>query len=255
MRKLLAASVLTLGLVSLPSAAHAGSTWLVSIKSASTQVVAGQKVVFTGTVHPKAAAAGGKVVLQEKSNPSKPWVDQTKATIGHDGTYRISDRPTTSFVHSYRVVMPAGSKHDKGTSPTLRVKVYGWDNLVDHQYVNADYMYYGPVDINGTEYRHSISADYNDSSSIEYNLDHKCIKLRSTFGISDDSTTGGQAEVDLFSDGTNVYTHTFDLGQSQTQTVGLDAPLKIKLATHNTSTESGVIGYGAFATPQVLCIH
>lgn len=255
MRKLVAASVLTLGLVSLPTAAHAGSTWLVSIKSGSTQVVAGHKVVFTGTVHPQAAAAGEKVVLQEKSRPGNPWVDQTKAAIGHDGSYRIADRPTTSFVHRYRVVMPAGSKHAKGTSPTLTVKVYAWDNLVKHPYVNPNYMWFGSVDINAVTYRHSISADIDGPASIEFNLDHKCIKLRSTFGIDDDSTTGGQAEVDLISDGTTVYTHTFDLGQSQTKTVGLDAPLKIKLAAHNTSTGAGDVGKGAFATPQVLCIH
>jgi NPCBM/NEW2 domain len=254
MRKLVAASVLSLGLVSLPAAAHASSTWLVSIKSASTQVVAGHKVVFTGTVHPKAAAAGEKVVLQEKSKPGKPWVDQTRAKVGRDGTYRVSDRPTTNFVHSYRVVMPASAKHDKGTSPTLKVKVYGWSNLVDHQYVNPNYMWYGPVDINGVEYKHSISADY-DPASIEYNLDHKCIRLRATFGIDDDSTTGGQAEVDLISDGANVYSHIFDLGQSETKAVTLDAPLKLKLAAHSTSTGDGDVGYGAFGTPQVLCIQ
>ena len=254
MRKIVAASVVSLGLVSLPSAAHASSTWLVSIKSASTQVVAGHKVVFTGTVHPKAAAAGEKVVLQEKSNPSKPWVNQTRATIGHDGSYRISDRPTTNFVHSYRVVMPASAKHDKGTSPTLKVKVYGWSNLADHQYVNPNYMWYGPVDINGVEYKHSISADMADAS-IEYNLDHQCIAFRATFGIDDNSTTGGQAEDDLISDGTNVYTHTFDLGQSETKTVTLDSPLKLKLAAHSTSTGDGEQGLGAFGTAQVLCIR
>ncbi|MGA8248136.1 MAG: NPCBM/NEW2 domain-containing protein [Nocardioides sp.] len=254
MRKLVAASVVTLGLVSLPSAAHAGSTWLVSIKTAKTQVVTGHKVVFTGTVHPAAAAAGGKVVLQEKSKPGKPWIDQTRARIGRHGRYRISDRPTTNFVHRYRVVMPSSGKHDQGISPTLKVKVYGWSNLVDHQYVNPNYMWYGPVDINGKEYKHSISADMPDAS-IEYNLDHRCIAFRATFGIDDNSTTGGQAEDDLISDGSNVYTHTFDLGQSKTKTVSLDSPLKLKLAAHSTSTGDGEQGLGAFGTAQVLCIQ
>jgi NPCBM/NEW2 domain len=255
MRKLVATTVLALGLATVPSTAQAGSTWLISMKASTDQVVAGHKIVFKGTVHPKAAAAGEKVVLQEKSRPGKPWTDQRKATIAHNGTYQVADRPTTSYVHSYRVVMPATSKHDKGVSPTTTVKVYAWSNLIDHNNVNDNGMYFGPVDMNGTTYKSSVRAAYSDSSSIEFNLDHKCIKMRSTFGISDDSTTGGQAEVDVQSDGTQVYTHTFDLGQSQKAAVTLAKPLKLRLAAHNTSTTVGVYGLGAFGTPQVLCTH
>lgn len=259
MRNLIAATAsaaaLGLGLAAVPTAAHAGSTWLISMKASTNQVTVGHKVVFTGTVHPKAAAAGEKVVLQEKSKPGKPWVDQTKATVADNGTYRVVDRPATNYVHKYRVVIPATSKHDKGTSPSATVKVYDWSNLRDHDWVNDSGMYFGPVDMNGTTYPSSVYAAYYESQSIEFNLDHKCIKMRSTFGISDASTTDGQAEVDVQSDGTQVYTHTFDLGQSKAATVALDKPLKLRLAAHNTSTADGVVGYGAFGTAQVLCIN
>lgn len=254
MRKLIVAAALTLGMLSLPTTAHAAGTWRVTIKSNATQILAGKKLVFTGVVHPKGGAVGQKVVLQEKFKPGKPWADQRKARIGAGGRYTISDRPGTNNVHSYRVIMPATSKHSKGISPTLTVKVYGWDFLVTHTAVNQQSMDFGSVDINGTTYKHSVTAQYAYAASVEFNLDHKCIKMRSTFGISDNSTTGGQAEVDLESDGTNVYTHTFDLGQHQTQTIPLASPLKIKLLAHTTST-GDAFGYGTFGTAQVLCVH
>ena len=85
MRKLVAAGAMALGIATLPAtAAHAGSTWTVGVKASTTTVTAGHKVVFTGSVRPKAAATGDKVLLQEKFKPGKPWVTQRKARIGPD---------------------------------------------------------------------------------------------------------------------------------------------------------------------------
>lgn len=256
MRMLVGTAVLAVGLATLPvTPAQAGSTWLVGLKADHATVVAGHRVVFTGKVHPTAAASGQKVVLQEQAEPGKPWVTQRKATVSPTGAYRVTDTPTISFLHSYRVIMPASGSHTRGVSPTVRVRVYAWDHLTDHEAVNDRYMYLGDVSVNGTDYPHSVYQRYNAAGSIEYNLDHQCVKLRSTFGISDASTTGGQVEVDVQSDGAPVYTNTFDLGESETRTVALDKPLKVRLAAQNTATAPDTYGLGAFAGPQVLCTH
>jgi hypothetical protein len=148
--------------------------------------------------------------------------------------------------------MPATSKHAKGVSKTVKVTVYDWKYLADLAYANSSAMTTGTVDINGKTYDKSVFAYYSSNQYREYNLDHQCIRLRARFGISDDSSTGGQAEVDAISDGTNVYTKTFDLGQSEQKTLALAKPLKLRLETHSTGG-TGTFGYGAYATAQVLC--
>ena len=253
MRKLAAAGAMALGLALLPlTAAHAGSNWLVGIKANQVQVVAGHKIVFRGTVRPHGAAAGQKVVLQEKFKPGKPWVDQKKVTVRGDGSYRVSDTPTTNFTHAYRVVVPGTSKHAKGISPTVKVKVYKWTRLADLASVNDQGMESGNVNINGKAYQHSVFARWSSDTHIEYNVNHRCTKLQASFGISDDSSTGGQAEVDVLADGTPVYTHTFDVGQHQTKTIALDEPLKLRLEATSTST-GGPFGLGAFGNATALC--
>lgn len=254
MRKFVAAGAMALGIAALPvTVAHAGSPWIVGIKASSTTVTAGHKVFFTGTVWPKAAAAGDKVLLQEKFKPGKPWVTQRKATIGGKGKYALWDRPSVNTRHAYRVVMPATKRHHRGVSATIKVAVYSWQYLSKLSWSNNYGVRQGTVDINGKSYKHSVFASYTYGHPYrEYNLDHKCTKVRATFGISDDSTTGGQATVGVLSDGTNVYSHTFDLGEKQQKTIAIAKPLKLRL--ESTSTGGGSTrGYGAFASAQALC--
>ena len=255
MRTFIAAGAIALGLATLPlTAAHAGSTWRVTVKASTHQVVAGKKVVLSGRVRPGAAAAGVKLTLQEKFKPEASWKKKVQVKVRQDGTYQAVVRPTTSFTHSFRFVMPKSPHHAKGISPTVQVTVYGWSNLTAHAAVNAASMDFDTVNINGTAYPNSLWQHWDNSGSVEFNVNHDCIQLRSTYGLSDQSTTGGQGEVSVQSDGTPLYSNTFDVGQRETKTVALDpAPLKLRLEAHNTSTTTGVFGYGAFGTPQVLC--
>lgn len=258
MRTFVIAGAIALGLASLPlTAADAGSNWIVTAKASTVQVVAGKKVVVTGHVRPGSAAAGSKVTLQEKFKPGVPWKKNEQAKVGRDGTYRLVTRPHTAFTHAYRVVMPATRHHAKGISPTLKVKVFAWTTLDSHAAVNDIGMGFGSVNIDGTPYPSSLTQDWDSgTTSVEFNVNHLCVKLRSTFGLSDDSTTGGQGEVSVQSDGSPLYSNTFDIGQHESKTLTLaPAPLKLRLEAHNTSTTDGVVGHGAFGTPQVLCSH
>lgn len=253
MRKLVAAGAMALGIATLPvTSAHAASPWIVGIKASSAAVTTGHKVVFTGTVRPKAAAAGDKVLLQEKFAPGKPWVNQRRAKIGGKGRYTLWDRPSVNTRHAYRVVMPPTKRHHRGVSPTVKVTVYAWQYLTKMAASNSRSMSNGAVQINAKSYTHSVFARWRYPAYREYNLDHRCTKVRATFGISDDSTTGGQAAVDVLSDGTDVYSHTFDLGESQQKTVAIATPLKLRLESVSTGA-ADTYGYGAFGSAQALC--
>lgn len=254
MRTLVAAGAMALGIATLPiTAAHAGSTWIVSVKASTTTLDVGKKVTFTGKVRPAGSAAGSKVILQERFQPGVRWRDVAKATISRHGRYTVSDKAHHNTTHSYRIVMPKTSKHARGVSKTTKVSVYDWTALTALVNVNRLGMEVGPVDIDGTTYDDSVYSVSHGDASIEFNLDHNCDKLRSTFGLSDNSTTSGQAEVGVLSDGVSVYDHTFDLGQSQTTTVALDRPLKIKLLATNTSTAPDTFGLGSFGDIVAHC--
>jgi hypothetical protein len=255
MRTLVIAGALAVGLASMPlTAADAGSTWRVTLKSQSDQVVVGGKIVLSGHVRPGAAAAGTKLVIQEKFKPGVKWrTDKAAPKVSKKGTYKVALKPTTAFTHQYRVVMRASGHHTKGISPTVKVTVYDWSALSDHIAKNNVGMRFGEVNINGKAYDSSVWSSWT-SGSIEFNVNHNCTELRSSFGLSDDSTVGGQGEVSVAADTTSVYSNTFDVGQVQKKTIHLDpAPLKLKLEAHSTSTTDGIVGLGAFGSPQVLC--
>jgi hypothetical protein len=253
MRKLVIATALALGtagLASVAAPAQAGVPWLVTVKADATQVTLGQTVSFSGKVTPGRQAAGLKVVLQEHA--AKGWKDQDTDRINARGRYHLSDKPTANTSRQYRVVMPATGAHAKGTSAKVGVAVYGWSKLTDHPWVNAAGM--GPissVNLNGVSYPTSLGTNWTSESSIEFNVNRLCIALKGTFGIDDTSETGAQATVSAISDGTQVYTHTFAVGEKSVQRIDLDSPLKLKFTA--LSVVAGVDGYGAIGTPQILC--
>jgi NPCBM/NEW2 domain len=256
MRKLVAAGAIALGIATLPvTAAHAGGTWIVGVKASATTINVGQKVVFTGKVKPGGAAAGEKAVLQEKFQPGAKWKNAATDAINKHGKYELSDKAHENTLHAYRVVMPATSSHAKGVSKTVKVKVYDWTPVTSLAHVNATGIQFRTVNVNGKSYDDSVvSTRERGTGSVEFNLNHRCDKLRGTFGVSDDSTIAGAAEVGVLADGTSVYDESFDVGQSAHVMIALDsAPLKIKLLATNLSTDDGVWGFGAFGAPQAHC--
>jgi hypothetical protein len=253
MRKLVIATALAVGaagLAAVAAPAQAGVPWLVTVKADATQVTVGQTVSFSGKVTPGGRAAGLKVVLQEKVG--KRWKGQDTDRLSARGRYHLSDKPTVNTSRQYRVVMPATASHAKGISPKVKVDVYDWSKLYDHELVNEDGLQRrDPVDLNGVSYPKSIAAFWTGQTSVEFNVNHLCIALKGTFGIDDRSQTGAQSTVSALADGTQVYTHTFAVGEKAVQRIALDSPLKLKFTA--LSTVTGVNGFGAIGTPQILC--
>src|SRR4051794_25962149 len=118
MRSFIIAGALALGLAALPvTAAEAGSTWRVTAKAGTHQVVVGKKVLISGHVRPGSAAAGTKLAVQEKFRPGVKWkTTPTTTKVTKSGAYRVKVKPTKAFTHQYRIVMPATAHHAKGVS-------------------------------------------------------------------------------------------------------------------------------------------
>ncbi len=88
----------------------------VTIRTASTTVKTGDKVVFTGTVTPATAAA--TIWLQTKG-PSG-WVDAASATPAGDGAYSVAWTAVAGATQ-LQVLVPASSTLVAGASPTVTI--------------------------------------------------------------------------------------------------------------------------------------
>lgn len=253
MRKLIIATALavgTAGLATVAAPAQAGVPWLVTIKADATQVTLGDTVSFSGKVTPGGKAAGLKVVLQEKS--ARGWKAQDTDKLNAKGRYHLSDKPTINTSRQYRVVMPATGSRAQGLSPKVKVAVFGWSSLYDQAMVNPDGMSRTPsVNLNGAAYKKSISATWTGQTSVEFNLNHLCTAVKGVFGINDNSESGAQSTLSALADGTQVYTHTFAVGEKASKRIELNSPLKLKLTA--LSEVPGVRGLGAIGAPQILC--
>jgi hypothetical protein len=82
--------------------------------------------------------------------------------------------------------MPATKQHARGVSASTRVTAYSWQKLTDRKGVNEMWIRFGTAYIDGNSYKNSVIARYAadpgeayGTAHIEYNLDHKCIKLTS----------------------------------------------------------------------------
>jgi hypothetical protein len=262
MRSTLRSFVVVVTLAVAATVAPAGSAdaarphWHVTLKADRTTAQVGKKIHFTGKV--SRAAAGRRVVLQEKVAPGRPWKNQRNAVVRRDGTYHTYDRPTVNRARSYRVVMPATKHRKRGISPKVRIVVYAWQNLTSRPSVNGHMMdVVSSVDMNGVAFPNSLEAwmydpRYDTTQSIEYNLDHQCTKFRGTFGLSDDSETAGQATIVASADGQAWYTHTFSLGQDASGPATWTTP-PLKIRFESTSLNSDAVGLGAVGTPEVYC--
>ena len=232
--------------------------WHVTMTASRTTMNVGQNVWLRG--HVNKSAAGHKVVLQQQWGPDKPWAFTGKAVVKSDGSYKVGDSPTQNHWRYYRVVMPASDGWKRGVSPSAKVVVYKWVPLVSLVSLNAKgFTPTSSVNINGTTYPASLRGTPVAATattpavpvSIEYNLDHKAIALRATFGLSDDSATGAEAGIRLAVDGTQMYTGTFTVGESTSWQMSFPvAPFRLHV--DGTSLTAGLDTFPAIGSPQVL---
>ena len=253
MRKLVIATALavgTAGLAAVAAPAQAGVPWLVTVKADATQVTLGQTVSFTGKVTPGGRAAGLKVVLQEK-------VAKALEGPGHRQDRRPGPLPPLGQAdRQHHAPVPRGhaghgsarqGREPQGQGHGLRLEQALRPPVGQPEQHEPE----GP----GQPGRRHVPevARRGLDRRIVHRVQRRplCIALKGTFGIDDNSETGAQSTVSALSDGTQVYTHTFAVGEKSVQRIALDSPLKLKFTAH--SVVAGVDGYGAIGTPQILC--
>lgn len=216
----------------------------------ATAIAKEDTVKIRGKVSPK--AVGDKVVLQQRMDGKKTWSVSGTSKIKANGTYLLKDEPSAAGTRFYRVLKPAAGSIKKGVSQELELVVYGWEKL--------GYRTHGPaanVFVTGA----TIATDYygpslvtqtaGTPSTIEYTLGKKCLKLRSTYALTDDSASGGTGTVALKVDGKVAFASTLAIGQViEDHEVSLTDAFRISYEFSSSATPLAKV---AVAAPEVLC--
>ena len=240
----------TLALAAPTTAAPAKATaYKVTAKINKTVAIGKEtKLKVKGKVTPK--AAGQKVTLQQRVGKKKSWKATGSAKIKANGTYVLKDTPSTPGAREYRVVKPASNGFAKGISKPLAVEVYSWSKL--------GYREAGPttnLQVTGatiaTEYYTASLVNQTSATpaSVEYTLGRKCLQMRATYALTDQSVSGSTGAVVLTADGAVVANHALAVGTVVAdEVVDIEDAFRIKL---DLSTTAGAVA--AVGTPEVLC--
>lgn len=235
------------GLTLIGTTAEARSSYVVTAKASKSWLVLGQAVVFTGSVSPR--AAGKPVVLQKRYRLTDPWTTERTATITSTGTFRVGDRPSTLRARWYRIKKPASSTRGAGYSSAFKVLVFKWHYLYDLDEVDSDWFYSkDTLNINGNAYKKSLVSD--ETGYIEYNLNRKCKTLTATLGLSDESQSGAQANLEILGDGNSLWGRTFSLGESAPVKLTTTNVLRLRIESTDLNNQEE---YAAVGSPRVLC--
>jgi hypothetical protein len=216
-----------------------------------TTAIAKEDVVkVRGQVSPR--AAGDKVVLQQRMENKKTWSVSGTARIKANGRFLLKDDPSTAGTRFYRVLKPAEGMVKKGVSQELKLVVYAWDELTYRPAGPQMNVSFQTATIATENYGASIvTNEAGMNTSIEYTLGKKCLKLRSTYALTDSSATGGTGTVALSKDGKNVFSYGLVLGQIlENHEVDISGAFRISYLTTATKAPDSFV---AIASPEVLC--
>ncbi|QSR32149.1 hypothetical protein CFI00_16870 [Nocardioides sp. S5] len=235
-----------------PAAQAAPAKYKVTAK-ANTEIaiVKEDTVKIRGRVTPK--AAGQKVVLQQRVGNKKSWKVTASAKVKGNGTYVLKDKPTTPGSREYRVVKAASNGVQKGISKSMPVEVYKWEKLVGRDAGPAT-NFAGPAGVNiGAEYYGSSLATTTAGtpSSVEYTLGRKCIEMRASYALTDESASGATGSVTVAGDGAVLASHALAIGTLVAdETLDLAGIFRLKVDAITSATPAAT---AAVATPEVLC--
>ncbi len=207
-------------------------------------------VKVKGRVTPK--AKGQKVILQQRVGNKKKWTVTGTSKVKNNGTYKLTDKPSTPGSREYRVVKPGSTGIKKGISKPVQVEVYRWERLIGRQAVATNFA---PAGVNiGAEYFGASLATQTAGtpSTAEYTLGRKCTTMRATYALTDESVTGSVGTVKVSADGTTVVDHALAVGTIVPDGV-VDLTGVFRLKIDATTTAAPTAATVAVATPEVLC--
>ena len=234
-----------------PAQAAPARAYTVTAKANISVAVAKEDTVkVRGRVTPK--AAGDKVVLQQRVGNKKTWKATAKATIKRNGTYLLKDKPTTPGSREYRVLKPGTRGVQKGISKPMAVEVYRWDKLAFR--TPGPTTNFTPTGVNiGAEYygQSLATTTAGTPSSVEYTLGRKCIEMRASYALTDESASGSTGSVTVTGDGAVLASHALAVGTLVAdETLDLSGVFRLKIDATTTATPAATV---AVATPEVLC--
>lgn len=250
-----AAAALALGPVALATTTYAAparaGAYTVTAKINKTVAIGKETTLkVRGRVTPK--AAGRKVVLQQRVGRKTTWKMTGTSTIKKDGTYLLKDDPSTPGSREYRVVKPASDGIAKGISKTLAVEVYSWQKLVFRTPVATNVAPAG-VTIGAEYFGQSLATQVSGTpASIEYTLGRKCLELRATYALTDQSVSGSSGSISVTGDGAVLASHLLSVGTIvDGESLDLTDVFRLKFDLGTSPAPAAAIA--AIATPEVLC--
>ena len=223
----------------------------VTAKINKTTAIAKEDVVkIRGKVSPR--AAGDKVVLQQRMEGKKSWSVSGRAKIKANGRFLLKDEPRAVGTRFYRVLKPALGKTKKGVSKELELVVYGWEKLGYRLRGPATNVFVNTAVIATDSFPASIvTAEPGTPGSIEYTLGKKCLKLRSSYALTDASESGSTGTVSLKVDGQVAFASSLTLGNAiEDHEVDITDAFRISYELTSSAAPKGQV---AAATPEVLC--
>ena len=245
----LAASTLALAAPTQAAPAKARAYQVTATANIDEAVAKEDTVKVRGRVTPR--AAGQKVTLQQRVGNKKSWVATGTAKIKANGTYKLTDKPSTPGLRQYRVLKPGSNGLAKGFSAPVEVQVYRWEKLAYRTPVATNVTSRG-VTI-GTEYYAQSLATITPgtAATTEYTLGRKCTALRATYALTDDSATGSSGAITVTADGKQVAVHSLAIGTLVAdEELDLTGVFRLKFDASTSATPAAT---AAVATPEVLC--
>lgn len=233
------------------TAERQATAYSVTAKINRTTAIAKEDVVkIRGSVSPR--AVGDKVVLQQRMENKKTWSVSGTAKIKANGRFLLKDEPSTAGTRFYRVLKPAAGKIKKGVSKELELVVYGWEHLAHRYSGPAVNVGTATATIGTDSFPNSlVTRTPGTPAAIEYTLGKKCLKLRSTYALTDASESGSTGTAVLKVDGQVAFASGLVIAQ-----VIADHEVDITDAfriSYELSSSAAPKGQVAVATPEVLC--
>jgi hypothetical protein len=101
----------------------------------------------------------------------------------------------------------------------------------------------GSSEVNGQTYANSVALDVDPGpANVSYNLGRQWSYLQATLGLSDSSPENEQIQFQIVADQRTIYSHVFDLGQSQQINLNVTGVLRLELIATEVSSYVGQTG-------------
>ncbi|KRF36675.1 hypothetical protein [Nocardioides sp. Soil805] len=244
------------------TAAHAGpdaaadgarrpAAYSVTAKASPQDVTLGEGVVTVrGKVRPR--AAGKKLVLERRVTGASTWSVAGRTKIKPDGTYLFTDEPTVARTHRYRVVKRRSGGVQKGMSPVVEVRVYGWERLAQRpRGVFENIAVSSTAVIGGVAYPYSFQPFTRGAPSyVEFPLRGLCTDLRATYAMHDSSAVGSSSRITLAVDGVTAVDQVLIPGQVVASTADLTGAATLRYDLFSSAEPAS---YPVVVAPEVLC--